>query len=183
MAGFGRFFQNLNRVFPSSGTVGVQPSEVTDSVQLVSELMRPTWAQGMVLVRIAQSFVTAGVNIGTNIGEPPVGYITLPIYISAVQDGLNPLTVELRLDGTVDVQDYPGSWARGVSTARLFSVVLNQNIPGKLRFSVPIFHTDRYNITFISSLVPAGVNIDLTALIVWIPLDLLNVEFWRSASE
>lgn len=183
MSGFSRTFLNLRRLFPASQTAGVQPSEVSESVQLVHDLLKPNWSHD---IKLYHEFLDGVAIAGDNVqalGNPaiPPGYWRCPVWTAINGTAATSRFVDIGIGSDLLSQDFWGTWQPGFGTGAFFDSVNTTagGTGGLVNVAIhypPIPRGHFYTIVWRNCL--AGESLRFRQIALDIPGDLLNLELF-----
>lgn len=173
MPQFSRVLRSFNRTFPGTGVQG--PNRVSDFIQLISDITRPSIQHDCRLTVDRQVAATGGVTTTLTHAEPPAGFFSLPIIWGAFYDG----AVSIRCEGSVVATATTplDPWGRWDSTNRVVcSIATKQNFT-QLLPAIPFGLGSQLRVTWF--LPAAATNVEAILWHVLCPAELVNLDLWR----
>lgn len=176
MPAFNRYFKNLARYFPPSGTEYLAPREVFNDISLTAELFRYTFANDVRLFyeRRFTDNVAAG-DTAVDLSEPGAGFVFLPVLLNVKHNSAATRRIRLRLLATTTALDPWGRWdttSRDIATLRAGADTFT------LLPALPVTQGSSLSVLFEGMVLNDDIEVNHWALNV--PGELMTMDLWRT---
>lgn len=180
MPDFQRLFPFIGRLFPPSLGGIVKPSEVTESVQLVHEILRADAKHVFYLTTQNLSGAGAGINVDLAlIPQPGPGFVTIPQVCAIFSTGnAAPIRVQILMVGvgTPGIEDIrTGVWAGDLA---FLTIDLTADHWVTLPLTVPVPRGNQITATF--ELALAGTTVRVRSFGIQFPLEVVDFQRMQS---